>query len=125
MECLFKAIDGTIFNDEDECIDYERKLNAKGRQIRLYDSNLNPLEYCHCSLDDCFYIYVETEEDFDFVYNDLAETGQITYGFDYNENSHFYYWTDDEEWRDIDDEIFYHNQKVEELIKAKDIMKKN
>lgn len=124
MECLFKAIDGTIFNDEDECVEYERGLNVKNRKIMLYDSKLNLLDYCAHGLETCIYVYVETEEDFDVVYNDLAETGSETYGFDYKENSHFYYWSDDEEWRDIDDEIFYYNQKVEELIKAKDTMKK-
>lgn len=48
-EEIYIADDGTEFDDEDDCLEHERKC-ALGK-IKMYDQNLeetNSLEECHC-----------------------------------------------------------------------------
>ena len=56
----YVADDGTIFEDEDRCYEYELKLkitNLKGR-VRLFDYTMTELPLTVDSFDSCYYIAI-------------------------------------------------------------------
>ena len=55
MKDIFVACDGTEFEDEDDCIDYECRLCEK--KISCYDENFEKAE-----LDSCYFVDATDEE---------------------------------------------------------------
>ena len=56
-QCVYIAVDGTEFDDEDECAHYEHLLKQKA--LEMYDENF---ERCDC-IDDCYYAKLNSPEE--------------------------------------------------------------
>ncbi len=99
------ADDGTEFDNEYDCVIYERNLAAKafnnkivalsasGKRMNL----ISDLEY-HA------YLYIANEEAYEF-YNELCEDHNCNYLDTYTHYGFFYYDTSQEEWINIDNWI--------------------
>lgn len=76
---MFRTDDGKMFEDEDECYEYESELAAnkvKG-QIALFDVNRKPLPINPREVDGVFYARIDTEEAFDWFKRALYDRGSI------------------------------------------------
>ena len=75
MEIIYKANDGTLFNDAPECEEYERKCTVakvKGSLIWLNaDKEVVPLE--DLDFDPVFYFKATSKEAIDFMYQILED----------------------------------------------------
>ena len=74
----FEADDGTMFDDEFDCYQYELELRAKTLTTDLFffDSHHNALPLTRLGYEDSYYVCVNTEEASEYL-NDLAGfTGQ-------------------------------------------------
>lgn len=91
---MFKADDGKMFEDEDECREYECELAAdkvKG-QITLFDANRKPLSLLPQAVDEAYYARIDTEEAFDWFKDMLYEQGSMTKGLEWYGKPDIYMW---------------------------------
>lgn len=91
---MFRADDGRMFDDEDECREYECELAAdkvKG-QIALFDANRKPLPFLPQAVDDAFYARIDTEEALDWFKDMLYERGSMTDGLEWYDKPDIYMW---------------------------------
>ena len=91
---MFRADDGKMFEDEDECRDYEYEvsLNAVKGQIALFDAQRKPLFLCRQAVDDAFYARIDTEEAFDWFYDQCENRGCMTEGLEWYDKPDIYMW---------------------------------
>ena len=123
MEVLFKAFDGKIFTDEDECRDYELELEYKNvdKDIVLLDAHggvmLDSIQ--NVDLDRIFTIVVKSPAAADFLNNLFDEAG--IYTPDGGFSAYTAFWWDDEKnkWIDVSvkigklkDEIVFFQEKL-------------
>lgn len=114
MEIIYKAFDGNIFDDEDDCLFYERTLNLKSfsKDIICLDKegNLIPIEddfdnVCERS----FFMKIQTDEAASFI--------RDTYGYIIGDSKKglFYYdenlgWADfRSHWKKVSEEFLFLN----------------
>lgn len=95
MEILYKAFDGKIFNDEDECADYENLLEITGKPCGIFATTEGELFTAvdilqhRFAFEDAIFIYCENRE----AYRNAADL------FDY-------YGSTFPEWSDlVDDDV--------------------
>lgn len=114
------ADDGTAFEDEDECIDYERGLMLKKYEhdIRMWDSEFQPIPITDSrALDKVYYLTCDTAEAVEVMNNWFEYMGYPSpfegdKGFAEMAGRH-YYWQDDDEWHEAD----YFIEKVRGMMK--------
>lgn len=114
------ADDGTAFEDEDECIDYERGLMLKKYEhdIHMWDDNFQPIPITDSqALDKIYYLTCDTAEAVEVMNDWLESTGYSSpweshVDYSYAAGRH-YYWQDNDEWYEADDLI----GKVRGMIK--------
>lgn len=116
----YVADDGTAFEDEDECIDYERGLMLKKYEhdIHMWDDNFQPIPITDSkALDKVYYLTCDTAEAVK-VMNDWFE--YMCYSSPFEGGNSFaemagyhYYWQDNDEWYEADDLI----EKVSGMMK--------
>ena len=78
---IYIADDGAEFEDEDECLDYERamKFDSIEKDITFWDEHFRKLSIDNPELaDDAFYVKVDTEKAYDWFNNYLYEEGFTT-----------------------------------------------
>ena len=78
---IYIADDGAEFEDEDECLDYERamKFGDVERDITFWDRYFRKLSIDNPDLaDDAIYVKVDTEKAYDWFNNYLYEEGYTT-----------------------------------------------
>lgn len=106
------ADDGTAFEDEDECIDYERTLMLKKYEhdIHMWDNEFQPIPITDPkALDKIYYLTCDTAEAVE-VMNDWFEYMYYSSPFE-GGNSFaemagcYYYWQDNDEWYEANDLI--------------------
>ena len=108
----YVAFDGEEFDDEDDCLAYERKLQAtnfKG-EIFFYDINRKPVPLDIGDLDDVYFVNIETERACQWFVDRCHDCGS-THPWSYNPyrkeefplTGFFYY--SDEEWHHWQTEI--------------------
>lgn len=121
---MFRAEDGEMFDDEDECRDYEHGLAAdkvKG-QIALFDADRKPLPLVRQSIDDAFYARIDTEEAFDWFKDMLYERGSMTDGLEWYGKPDIYLWDPEEKigstWLSWNKIVEGMNEERNELIKS-------
>ena len=67
VKYTYEAIDGTMFDDEDKCQEYEDALIAKDITIRMYNAEFELLPN-HCvGFDEAMYLNIQTEKDIEFI----------------------------------------------------------
>ena len=72
----YEAFDGTIFEDEDECREYEIKEKAKTVSLTMLDHKWNVLDNNKEESFECaFAIIVNKQEDIDFIKEIAREQG--------------------------------------------------
>lgn len=114
------ADDGTTFEDEDECIDYERGLMLKKYEhdIHMWDSEFQPISITDSrALDKVYYLTCDTAEAVEVMHNWFEYMGYSSpfegdKGFAEMAGRH-YYWQDDDEWHEAD----YFIEKVRGMMK--------
>lgn len=91
---MFRANDGKMFEDEDECQEYECELAAKAvdGQIALFDANRKPLPFLPQAVDDAFYARIDTEEALDWFKDTLYDRGCMTEGLEWYDKPDIYIW---------------------------------
>ena len=128
MEFLYKADDGTIFEDEEACLAYERLIEMKGANIYFADCTGEPITVEDiitqvASTEDVTFIKCATYEDYEKMCNLFDEFGT----------------TCPEDWGDkntVDPRCWYWNEngpygywenlraRIDELEKMKNIFEK-
>ena len=72
----YEAFDGTIFEDEDECREYEIKEKVKATSLTMLDYKWNVLDNNkETSFEEAFAIIVNKQEDIDFIKEIAKESG--------------------------------------------------
>lgn len=114
------ADDGTAFEDEDECIDYECTLMLKKYEhdIHMWDNEFQPIPITDPkALDKIYYLTCDTAEAVE-VMNDWFE--YMCYSSPFEGGNSFaemagchYYWQDNDEWYEANDLI----EKVSGMMK--------
>lgn len=91
---MFRANDGKMFDDEDECYEYEAELAAKvvQGQIALFGATYNPLPLAPEQVDEAFYARIDTEEAFDWFKDTLYNRGSMTEGLYWYGKPDIYLW---------------------------------
>ena len=114
------ADDGTTFEDEDECLEYERTLMLKKYEhdIHMWDSEFQPIPITDSqALDKVYYLTCDTAEAVEVMHNWFEYMGYSSpfkgdKGFAEMAGRH-YYWQDDDEWHEAD----YFIEKVRGMMK--------
>jgi hypothetical protein len=121
---MFRAEDGKMFNDEDECREYECELAAdkvKG-QIALFDANRKPLPLIPSQLDDTFYARIDTEEAFEWFKDTVYEQGSMIDGLYWYGKPDIYIWDANtkigDTWLSWNKIVEGMNEERNELIKS-------
>lgn len=93
MEIIYKANDGTQFNNEKECFNYERAMESRYdlSNVVLIDHWGNILKArnraeCYRAIEHAFYIVLKTEEDYKKIETINKEGGFTTKLPKYNKN---------------------------------------
>ena len=117
MEIIYKAFDGKIFYDEDDCQHYEeeKKLEKYQDGIKILDSDGNIMPLALENLERAFYLSIKKEECVDFLFEQ-----DIIYP---REKGIYYY--DDHcgyvgEWKKIDDKISQLKEKLRFFASVKE-----
>lgn len=121
IECVcYIADDGTAFEDEDECLEYERTLILKKYEhdIHMWDNEFQPIPITDPkALDKIYYLTCDTAEAVE-VMSDWFE--YMCYSNPFEGGNSFaemagchYYWQDNDEWYKADDLI----EKVSGMMK--------
>lgn len=85
---IYIANDGTIFDNESECLDYEFGQTIKGFTVKVWDENRNPLEFnSELDIEKIWYIKIEHPEQAKIL-DELHERAGLYTPFDgdYNRN---------------------------------------
>ena len=126
MEYLFKAIDGTIFENEDECKDYENSLEFQKyiKDLVFIDKNKNILPFNDRVWDYAYGFIAKTNEALNFAIDNFDEV-DCSWGLhDYRDNSCGAFWYDGdnyEEWIEISEHIEMLKNKIsdwKEILKV-------
>jgi hypothetical protein len=126
MDYLFRAIDGTIFEDEDKCKDYENSLEFQKyiKDLVFIDRNKNILPFNDRVWDEAYGFIAKTNEALNFAIDKFNDVG-CSYGlFDYTDESYGAFWYDGdnyEEWIEISEHIEMLKNKIsewEEILKV-------
>ena len=108
----YVAFDGTEFDDEDDCLAYERTIQATDYEgeIFFYDINRKPIPLHTEDLEDVYFVNIETEKACQWFVDRCGDCG-ATHPWSYNPyrkeelpmTGFFYY--SDEEWHHWQTEI--------------------
>ena len=106
------ADDGTVFEDEYECLEYERTLILKKceHDIHMWDNEFQPIPITDSqALDKVYYLTCDTAEAVEAM-NDWFEHMGYSSPFEGNKSfadmaGRHYYWQDNDEWSEADDLI--------------------
>lgn len=108
MKMKFVADDGTLFDYEADCRNYEEKCfkdsisNYYG-DIRIFDDDLQELELTEDNIEDCIYLFCNTKEAADFL--SVAFSMTCTLPWEYNrlpKTGFFYYDEEVDAWREVE-----------------------
>ena len=120
MKILYEAIDGEIFNNEDECLTYESYLKAESIKDKtfLWDEDKDPIEVngsVFTNFDKVMYFHCSTEESFKIIFNILEEDG-YTRGLTFPGDGITWMWNESSvKWQPVDYEIDALQDKIAEL----------
>lgn len=91
---MFQADDGKMFDDEDECREYECEVATKAvnGQIALFGANREPLPFTPEQVNNAFYARIDTEEAFDWFYDQLECGSCMTEGLEWYDKPDIYIW---------------------------------
>lgn len=115
----YVANDGTQFDDEEECYQYEvdliaQEINARG-MVKMYDSKQNVLDIADIqSYEECYYVWVGDDLACDELYKiwDAIECGFEQPNFWHKTGLWMY---KDEDWLNVQDLIDEYQQLLEEM----------
>lgn len=103
----YEAFDGTIFEDEYECIKYERQAQSEGfyGQIHFFNAIKKPLKL-YCDQNDIYYAVVKTPEAAEW-WNDLCANEGIEQPFKKRDYAPGFYWYDTytDKWKCLQEEM--------------------
>lgn len=120
---IYRAFDGTDFEDATECREYEFAENTKDCRYSLLDNHFQPLDLSlPGSYDSCFYIFVPDENAMEDLYDnwddDLIGTycpSCISYGAP---TGLYAYNSDSEEWFHVGEKIAELQDLADHAMKA-------
>lgn len=107
----YVADDGTEFDTEKECLEYEEHINDIKKCFILYSENLNKLTYD--SADSVYYLHIlekPTE-----VANYLYEEYGLGFNYDIINTIGIYYYDDDGLWKYVDGMIEAYINRINKL----------
>ena len=103
----YEAFDGTIFEDEYECIAYERLKQSEGfsGQIHFFNCWKKPMKL-NCDQNDVYYAVVDTKEAAEWWNEICAEEGSVQ-PFKQRDYKPGFYWYEDynEGWKCLEEEM--------------------
>lgn len=110
------ADDGTIFEDEDECRDYERKIAMKSYYgFKVFNYECEEIEPDPDTFDDIYYILTEKDNNFNCFLDKCNEDYDVPYSLrdliKENNGGHIHY----DEW---EDRFVSLEDKIKEYIDA-------
>ena len=103
----YEAFDGTRFEDEDECVEYERQVQSEefSGQIHFFNAFKKPLKLA-CDQDDVYYAIVKTTEAAEW-WDDLCANEGLERPFKKRAYAPGLYWYDTyaDTWKYLQEEI--------------------
>lgn len=121
MDIIYRAFDGKEFEEEDDCLYYEREiiankykndiigLNKEFEKISLFDGIENFFQKS-------YFILIKTNEAVDFIKENNFNWNFYTPSFG---KGTYYYDQIVDEWRAIDEKVNKFYQDIEEMMKIK------
>ena len=121
MDIIYRAFDGKEFEEEDDCLYYEREiiankykndiigLNKEFEKISLFDGIENFFQKS-------YFILIKTNEAVDFIKENNFNWNFYIPSF---EKGTYYYDQTVDEWRAIDEKVNKFYQDIEEMMKIK------
>lgn len=103
----YVAFDGSEFDDEDDCLAYERTMKATDYEdeIFFYDSNRKPVPLNVEDLDDVYFVNIETEKASKWFLDRCRDSG-ATHPWTYDARraepfpkTGFFWYDDNGDWR--------------------------
>ena len=103
----YEAFDGTIFDNEDECVEYERLKQSERfvGQIHFFGALKNPLDL-NCNQEDVYYAVVDTTEAAEW-WNDICAKEGLEKPFKQRTYKPGFYWYTDynDAWKCLQEEM--------------------
>lgn len=98
------ADDGTEFDNEYDCLDYEKRLNSSKYDNKIVALDYNKKREPLFNVGNHVYLYIADKDAYDF-YNDLCYEEECIQLDTVSKSGFFYFDTVDDEWRNLDDWI--------------------
>lgn len=131
MEQIYRAFDGSIFEDEDDCLAYEQMAEMKDANIYFADADgeqitLEEIITQSVSIEDVAFIKCDTYEDYEKMCNLFEEFGTVCpedWGDENTVDARCWYWCCDEpnscygSWVNL-------RVRIDELEKLKSLLEK-
>jgi hypothetical protein len=108
METVYRAFDGTIFEDEWDCEQYERKKKCN---FTLLNERLEPTDL----IDDVWYMVLRNEDDIDYIYKEGYRLADNEESKDFRLDTLYYYSEEDQGFRSFTDKIRDLKTKIRNL----------
>lgn len=108
MEIIYRAVDGTIFDSEDECLEYESKMKiaAMNLKSRFFDSNgvlMDTNDLFNC-LENGYYMELATVEEAKFIAEYSEKEVGTTIFYITPPSIGRYYWDENrDEWHNVEE----------------------
>ena len=126
MDYLFRAVDGTIFEDEDECKNYEDELEFQkySKDLIFIDINKNIIPFNDKVWDSAYGFIAKTNEALNFAIDNFYDKGcgtGLEYYKDFPSGIFWYDCENYDEWMEIPERIEILKNKIsewEEIIKV-------
>ena len=115
MEIIYRANDGTEFYDEDDCVEYERRLEYEKRDLKSRFFDKKGKEMNNTNIEDCYehgwYVEFASLEEAEFYDKETSYLVGGTYFDSKPCAGRFYYDQEEGRWRNLE-ELYHAYAKV-------------
>lgn len=121
MDIIYRAFDGKEFEEEDDCLCYEKEITAEKykNDIIGLDDNLEETNLFG-GMNDFFqrsyFILIKTNEAADFI---KENSSNCDFRIPHVRKGEYYYDETDSEWRTIDEKVSELYRDIEEIVEIK------
>ena len=121
MDIIYRASDGKEFEEEDDCLCYEKEITAekyKNDIIGLDDNleEINLFDGMNNFFQRSYFILIKTNEAADFI---EENSSNCDFCIPHVRKGEYYYDKTDYEWRTIDEKVSELYRDIEEIVEIK------
>ncbi len=119
MKIIYVADDGTQFDNEHECENYEFQKNINASSLIALGLDKKIIKLNETNIEDCYYVKISTEKDLK-IFNELNNYAGVCLVDSVGE---FYYDFNSDTWENLNEEIEYLEERISRLKEVKEIFK--